>query len=62
MFKLEIETDNDAFANRELEVARILRELAHQIETVARSTTLQRSLGSRVCDINGNVVGEWVLR
>jgi hypothetical protein len=50
-FVAEIETDNAAFedGNRNLEVARILRVLAEQIENGSDGVTLR--------DINGNRVG-----
>lgn len=52
MFKVTIDTGNDAFAdgNREAEIARILRKLADTIEEYGTST-------GRVYDINGNTVG-----
>lgn len=58
MFRLEIETTNAAFgddpgADRERELARILREVA------ARAETGQTS--GAVHDYNGNTVGTWKL-
>ena len=52
MFKVTIDTGNDAFmdGNREAEIARILRKLADVIEEFGTST-------GRVYDINGNTVG-----
>ena len=48
--KIEFETVNSAFEDApEIEVARILRELAHQIESGYRPSSLR--------DINGNKVG-----
>ena len=52
MFKIEIETDNDAFAPEPgPELARILRELADKLDagTVPESVRLR--------DINGNTCG-----
>lgn len=50
-FKIEIKMDNDAFQeDPALEVARILRELADNVE--------RNGLGGRyLFDINGNMVG-----
>jgi len=54
MFKLKIETDNAAFDNKEeVEVCRILREIADKIEGGRH--------GGFVIDINGSVVGEYSL-
>lgn len=50
MFKLDIETDNAAFTGDwQIEVARILREAALQIERGSGNLALR--------DINGNKVG-----
>jgi len=50
MFTLSIETDNDAFTNGE-EIARILKEVAIQLENGKEFGTLR--------DVNGNKVGNW---
>ena len=49
--KIEIKTDNEAFFedNKNLEVARILEHLAHNLKMGYEPT--------RLSDINGNVVG-----
>jgi len=49
--KIEIKTDNEAFANdnKNLEIARILHKLAHSLEIGNEP--------ARLMDINGNVVG-----
>lgn len=56
MFKLYIECENDLFANseqdRDFEVARILREIAEDLEQGA-------PYSSAVRDGNGNVVGKY---
>lgn len=64
MFRLEIDTDNDAFQARGLdawsdaidlaapEVVRILRELADHLDRV-------RASGGTLRDINGNCVGSF---
>lgn len=52
MFKLEIETDNDAFQEYgEQELRRILQEIDKQLYYGITHDT--------VLDINGNVVGHW---
>jgi hypothetical protein len=49
-FKLEIETDNAAFADDyNAEIARILRAVADKIE--------RGIIDARILDINGNTVG-----
>ena len=55
MFRIEIETDNDAFQEKEAEVARILEELAKRIAAI---TDANREAGS-VFDSNGNRVGHY---
>jgi len=54
MFHLKIETTNDAFTfdGGGCEVARILRELADEIETTCERRDI-------IFDLNGNRVGEW---
>ena len=52
MFTLFIETENDAFTNGESEeIARILKDLARQVENGTWCGVL--------IDINGNKVGNW---
>ncbi len=55
MFALSIKTDNSAFEgeNCDAEIARILREVARQVE----STPKLRGMAIR--DIDGNPVGGW---
>lgn len=57
MFKLEIETDNDAFGtsahSTAREVARILRRLATRLDDGATD--------GRIMDVNGNSVGHFDL-
>jgi len=56
MFKLQIETGNNAFdPSPLLEIARILRTLADDIEAEAR-------FSGPLEDVNGNRVGNWSLR
>ena len=55
MFRIEIETDSDAFQEKEAEVARILEELAKRIAAI---TDANREAGS-VFDSNGNRVGHY---
>lgn len=51
-FILTMHTDNDAFRpNASNETARLLREIAEQIEGGLD--------GKRILDINGNTIGEW---
>lgn len=54
-FKLEFETDGDAFADGELggETARILRALAAKLEGE------NDPAGGSVFDLNGNRCGRW---
>ena len=53
MFKLEIETDNAAFADDPwVEIARILRAVADRVE-------LHGDRASRIRDANGNSVGRF---
>jgi len=58
MIYINIETDNDAFADSNLgpEVARILRKLAGQIEADPYQD------GRRLMDVNGNRVGDMSIR
>ena len=52
MFTLSIETENEAFTNGDGEViARILKEVASQVENGKEFGTFR--------DINGNKVGNW---
>jgi len=53
MFTLSIETENDAFTNGESEeIARILKEVASQVEN-------GKDFGT-ITDINGNMIGNWI--
>ena len=52
LFVLEIECDNDAFENRQAEVARILIAAADKIVSSPEDTL---NFGLR--DVNGNMVG-----
>lgn len=56
MFRLKIDTDNDAFAdgNGLSEVASLLRRIAQQVEG--------GRLDCKVIDSNGNTCGQWDLR
>jgi len=54
-FTLKIDTDNDAFTYAGSEVARILREVADQMEGMDDSKTKCQT----VRDINGNDVGRY---
>ena len=58
MFKLTIQTDNEAFAgdNRNLELARILRDTAARVET--GGFYLDCDAVFKLRDVNGNTVGE----
>ena len=52
MFALSIETENEAFTNGDgEEIARILKEVASQVENGKKFGVL--------IDINGNEVGNW---
>ena len=51
MFTLSIETENEAFTNDGEEIARILKEVAIQLENGKEFGTLK--------DVNGNKVGNW---
>ena len=53
-FKLEIDMDNDAFDDDNLELGRILEVISTVVLWHAGDLATQR-----VLDINGNVVGEW---
>lgn len=62
MFKLEIETDNDAFADGKAgpELARILRKLAKRVESEKEITTGPSWIESGpIFDTNGNAVGTY---
>ncbi len=53
-FRLDIETGNDSFADQpELEIARLLRQSAENVEAGA--------LCENLSDLNGNPVGFWRL-
>jgi hypothetical protein len=55
MFKIYLKTNNAAFTDdRDSELARILREVANQIEA--------GDSHGRCHDSNGNTVGEWTIR
>lgn len=54
MLTLSIDTNSDAFAdNRDMEIARILRDIADRIEDG------QYSSASSIRDINGNTCGRF---
>lgn len=54
MFRLEIQTDNDAFKiNGAEEIRTILKDIANQLRYGETS--------GKVRDTNGNTVGEWSL-
>jgi hypothetical protein len=63
-FKLEIDMGNAAFDTSEegndacngIEVARILRDLAKQVDS---GVNLESGMGRKVYDYNGNKVGGW---
>jgi hypothetical protein len=57
MFKLEINTDNDAFTDVQEELARILRALARDLAEGGDYLNSERS----VRDSNGNCVGSFTL-
>jgi hypothetical protein len=56
---LKLDCDNAAFSdgNRPNEVARILRRLADQIETIPLSDN--QRIDGRLVDFNGNACGTW---
>ncbi|AYN57998.1 hypothetical protein HWB90_gp048 [Mycobacterium phage Fowlmouth] len=57
MFTLEIRTTGDAFVGfTEQEVAKLLRDVAHQVESYAASNKTHS-----IIDINGNRCGSWKL-
>lgn len=63
MFKVEFDTDNDAFGvTPEAEIARILRKLADRVEYGASFDDNGRPVADRgaVLDVNGNSVGRWM--
>ena len=59
MFRIEIDTENDAFAANDgdatIEVARILRELADDVERHGGPGSGKH----RIRDLNGNTVGTY---
>lgn len=57
VYRIEIETGNDAFEgeNKAFEIARILKELANNIEAI------NQPRNGALYDINGNTVGKAVL-
>lgn len=58
MFKLKIRTDNAAFEDgAPQELARVLRKLADRLDQTAAG----EDDGGTVRDVNGNLVGDWVL-
>jgi len=52
-FKLNFNMDNAAFGDPDLEIARILHEIADKVERGIQ--------GGPVRDINGNNVGAWTI-
>lgn len=56
MFRLKIETDGAAF-NTQVEVARILREVADSVEEWGAYERVDYR--GEIRDINGNTVGTW---
>ena len=56
MLKLKLETDNQAFDQEGLEVARILRDLADRLENLDKLQECQLPLR----DLNGNTVGYYL--
>ena len=57
MFKLEIKTDNAAFAEDwQSEVSRLLRAVADRLD---RDDGRNDRLNGACCDVNGNIVGFW---
>jgi len=59
-FKLYIDIQNDAFQpSPELEIARILRDVADRIE---HSTKFDLSLYRTIRDLNGNDVGRYAIK
>jgi len=56
MFKLEINTENDAFnGSMATELARILRKVANDVA----QGIIPGESGENIFDINGNLVGFW---
>ncbi len=53
MFRIKLDTDNQAFHQEGQEVARILRDLADQVEHLDKLQECQLPLR----DVNGNTVG-----
>ncbi len=64
MFTLKISTANEAFDNEGAEIARILRDTAHDIEgrLDCPGTRETEKLSGMLRDVNGNTVGKWELR
>jgi hypothetical protein len=59
MFKLEFETDNDAFhPSKRREIVSILEELAN---TLSKSHDQMSNGGGKIRDTNGNTIGHWEL-
>ena len=60
MFKLEIETDNDAFADTPgIEIARMLHVVADRIDEMTIADL--HAFPYTIYDTNGNIVGKWEL-
>lgn len=60
MFKLQFDTDNDAFAeNPGEEIERILHDVASKAHTVAFPGG---DFSGRIFDENGNGIGSWSLK
>lgn len=56
MFIIKFRTSNAAFeGNYDQEVARILTEIANEIETFG-----PRHVAQPISDINGNTIGAWI--
>ena len=58
-FVVRMETDNDAFEDWHTEVARILRDVADQLD---RDDGRSGFPGGACLDVNGNYVGFWQKR
>lgn len=59
MFRLKVGTDNAAFDEGHNELARILREIANDLDNLNRDPWPRVDT---IRDINGNIVGEWSLK
>lgn len=60
-FKLDIQLGNEAMTSGE-DIARALRSVAEKLEDYGAISFGESGPVSRIMDLNGNTVGNWVIR